>query len=185
MDLLDRLRRLARLGAFLLLGSFCATLRAAATTEYQVKAVFIYNFAQFVQWPDSAFSSPDAPFTIGILGQDPFGGALEEAVRGESVQSHKLVIKRASQPEDLRSCQIVFVSASEKGQYVHVMEVLGPRPILTISDAGGFTQAGGVIDFFRDGARVRFEISPSAAQSNHLKISSQLLKLAKLVGPSP
>src|ERR1700744_5696046 len=103
------------LGLLLLLGVSAAdTARAQEgnSKEYQVKAAFLYNFVQFVKWPAGAFPSPDAPLCIGVLGDDPFNGALEDIIRGESVDGHKLMVKHASSLDDLRDCQLIFVTRS-------------------------------------------------------------------------
>jgi hypothetical protein len=153
----------------------------AQSKEYQVKAAFLFNFAQFVQWPDAAFKGTDTPFSIGILGDDPFGTALDETVKGEAVGGHKFTVQRSHRLVDLANCQIIFVSKSEKNHVAQILSALGSRPVLTVGEIEGFARDGGGINFYIDGTKVRFEINPTTAQNGRLKISSQLMSLGKIV----
>lgn len=185
------LRSVSRVGALLrLTGWFvlCGllifvapqTLRAQSK-EYQVKAAFLYNFAQFVAWPESAFTNADEPFQIGVLGDNPFGADLKETVRGETIHGRTVVIQESRRAENLAGCQIVFISKSEAGRATEVCSKLNSKPVLTVSEAPGFVQRGGVINFYRDGTKVRFEINPDAAEKNGLKLGSELLGVGKIV----
>jgi len=151
--------------------------------EYQLKAAFLFNFAQFVKWPPDSFTNADAPFYIGILGDDPFGSALEETIQGETINNHRLTVVRAQRIEDLKDCQMIFVSRSEEGHVGEILSQLGSRPVLTVSEVESFARNGGDIDFYLSAGKVRFEINPQSAQRCGLKISSQLLSLGKLVKP--
>ena len=166
---------------FILSFAGCDATRAQETREYQLKAAFLFNFAQFVRWPPGCFAGANAPFCIGILGADPFGNALEETIRGETIESHKLIVVRSARIEDLQNCQMIFVSRSEGDHVGEILSQLGAKPILTVSDADSFARDGGAIDFYLAGGKVRFEINPGAAQRRGLKISSQLLSLGKIV----
>ncbi|MDB6019022.1 MAG: YfiR family protein [Pedosphaera sp.] len=159
--------------------------QAAASKEYQIKSAFLFNFAQFVEWPANTFTNAEAPFCIGILGEDSFGRALDETIQGETIQNHKLLIQRSQRLEDLQACQLVFISKSEKGRVAEVLSKLGDRRILTVSELPGFASRGGMINFYLEGKKVRFEINPAAAQREGLKISSQLLSLGKIIEPEP
>lgn len=177
-------------GASSLLGLFILTFILltsrfvhAQTKEYQVKAAFLFNFAQFVQWPTNAFPNAEAPFTIGILGDNPFGRALEETVRNESVQGHRIVVSHSQQLQDVEHCQMVFISKSERGHVGEILSRFAGRNILTVSELPGFANRGGVINFYPEGTKVRFEINAAAAQRERLKISSELLSLGKIVEP--
>jgi hypothetical protein len=149
--------------------------------EYQLKAAFLFNFAQFVKWPPDSFSNPDAPFYIGILGSDPFGSALEETIQGEAINNHRLTVVRARRIEDLKNCQMIFVCRSEEGHVGEILSQIGTKPILTVSEVESFARSGGDIDFYLSGGKVRFEINPQSALRCGLKISSQLLSLGKIV----
>jgi hypothetical protein len=159
--------------------------QTAASREYQIKAAFLLNFAQFVEWPPARFASAEQPFSIGILGDDPFGPALEQTVQGETIHNHRLVIQRSPTIESLKDCQLIFVSRSEKGRVADILSKLDDRDILTVSEIEGFARRGGIINFYLEGNKVRFEINPVSAQRDGLKISSQLLSLGKIVKPSP
>jgi hypothetical protein len=153
----------------------------AAASEYQIKAVFLFNFAQFVDWPPSVFASPDAPFCIGVLGDDPFGENLDEVVRGEHVGNRPIVVKRVRQVEDVEHCQMLYISRSESRQLGSVLARVRERPILTVADLRGFAENGGIIGFVMEANRVRLHVNLEAAQTAQLKISSKLLRTAQLV----
>jgi hypothetical protein len=155
----------------------------AETREYQIKAAFLVNFMQFVTWPPAAFTNADAPFCIGVLGDDPFGAALDQAVRGETVHHHKVVVQRTQRVEDCKDCQMIFVSRSEEKNLAVILPSLNSGPILTVGETRDFARRGGVINFFLEGNKVRFEINPTVAQRGKLKISAQLLNLGKIVEP--
>jgi hypothetical protein len=167
----------------LVLGGFICVLPARAqSNEYQLKAVFLYNFVQFVEWPPGAFPSAETPLRIGILGNDPFGPALDEAIQNASVNHRRLAVVRSGNLADLQECQLIFVSQSEAGQLPQILAAENSRPILTVSDIDHFAQAGGDIGFFLSDGKVRFAINAGAARQSGLKISSQLLNLGRIVG---
>lgn len=155
---------------------------AQPSKEYQVKAAFLFNFTQFVKWPPQAFPSPDTPLTIGVLGSDPFGGALEAMVQGESINHHPLTVVHSQNPADLLGCQLIFVSRSEKDRIGEVLSAVGSRPVLTVSDVDDFARQGGDIDLYLSDGRVRFEINPGSIRRGGLEVSSQLLTLGRIVG---
>jgi hypothetical protein len=170
--------------ALLLLAPRAACAEATAK-EYQVKAAFLFNFARFAEWPATAFADDTAPIRIGILGDDPFGAALDDTVRDEVVRGRKLEVRRARQAKDLADCQLVFVSRSEQERQAEILAALGQRPVLTVSDIEHFAGHGGVIGFYLEGNKVRFEIDPANAQRQQVKLSAQLLRLGRIVGPVP
>lgn len=169
------------LAVLLVLLAWLPAAAAETSKEYLIKAAFLYNFTQFVEWPGDAFADAAAPIRIGILGDDPFGAALDEVVRGETVRNRPLVVVRAQRAEDLKDCHLVFVGRSEAERTEGVLEEFASAPILTVSDNPDFTTHGGVVRFFLDGTKVRFEINPAAAEGIRLKLSAQLLTLGKLV----
>jgi hypothetical protein len=152
-------------------------------SEYQLKAAFLFNFAKFIDWPEKSFAGPQSAFTICVIGQDPFGGALDEylakTIGGRRVQlAH---FPSASAPPQPRSCQIAFVSGSEKTHFHDVIEGLHGSAALLVGDADGFAASGGTIEFMLEDNHIRFSINPEAAQRADLKLSSKLLALAKIV----
>ncbi len=157
--------------------------REAKDKEYRIKAAFLFNFAKFVEWPASAFAQSDTPITIGILGEDPFGTSLDETVRGERVRDRKLAVLRSQKAEDLKDCQLVFVSKSESAHLHDILAVLRSSPTLTVSDVDGFCQLGGVMQFYLDANKVRFRINQAIAQGLGLKLSAQLLSVGKPYAP--
>jgi len=154
--------------------------RAEPSREYAVKAAFIYNFAQFTQWPADAFASPDSAFVIGVIGGDPFDGALEKAVAGKTIAGHPMVVKPVDNVADVGACALVFVPASQEARVSEVLGAVGDKPILTVGETDNFPWAGGVIRFVTEDNKVRFEINSDAADKARLRISSKLMKLARI-----
>lgn len=149
--------------------------------EYQVKAVFLFNFAQFVDWPQEAFPSLDSPLVIGILGDDPFGPYLDEAIKGERVNNRPMIVRRYQRVEDIKVCHILFISRSEGSRMEKVLQQLKGRSILTVGDTDGFSEIGGIIRFAVESSKVRLKINLRAAKDAHLTISSKLLRPAEIV----
>ncbi|MBI1747845.1 MAG: YfiR family protein [Acidobacteria bacterium] len=154
-------------------------------SEYQVKAAFLYNFAKFIEWPDEAFTGAGAPIVFGIIGEDPFGRLLDQAVKGKSIRGREFVVKRLRGSQDAGICHILFISASEKKHVSQILERLKGAPVVTVSELDHFAQAGGIINFFVEENKVRFEINIDAAERAKLKISSKLLALSKVVRDTP
>jgi hypothetical protein len=156
---------------------FCRA--ADDSLEYQVKAAFLLNFTKFIEWPSAAFVNASSPIAICILGEDPFGNALNQIVSGEVVSDRKVVVQKTKQAPPSKSCQVVFFSASEK-DVRRILPGLGPG-VLTVGEGEGFVRDGGMIAFVIENRRVRFEIHQSVAENAGLKLSSKLLSVAKAV----
>jgi hypothetical protein len=156
--------------------------RQQGPSEYELKAAFLFNFAQFVEWPPAAFATPDAPLIIGVLGSDPFGGRLEEVVRGEVVLGHPLEVRRYDRIEDVENCHILFLGRSEGSNLEGILSRLRFRPILTVGEADQFARAGGMIGFVMDRNRIRLRINRGAAEAANLVLSSRLLRPAEIIG---
>lgn len=148
-------------------------------TESQVQAAYLYNFGRFVQWPTAQVSN--GPFTICVFGQDVFGSALNAAVAGATINGKAVVVRRISSIREGVNCQILFISSSEESRLQNVLEVLDKAAVLTVSDIPEFSQRGGMIQFLRNGGRVRFLVNLRAAQNAGLTLSSELLKVAVAV----
>jgi hypothetical protein len=171
------------LAATPLLASGAPLLAAAPPSEYQVKAVFLFNFSQFVEWPAQSLGSPAAPFFICIVGEDRFGAQLDAAVRGENVQGHPFIVKRYEQPDAVdSSCHILFIDTSAAAQLDKITAALGGRAVLTVSDIEHAAEHGAIIQFTNDRNRLRLRINVAAAKSAGLTISSKLLRPAEIVG---
>jgi hypothetical protein len=148
-----------------------------AADEYHVKAVFLYNFAKFVEWPAD---SPAGPMCIGIIGDDPLGPELEQIVNGKTVNGRGFTVKRLK-AETARTCQIVFVALSEKKRFKNILGLLKGAEVLTVGESLGFCESGGVINFEIVDSKVHFEVNLDAAERARLKLSSKLIGLAKIV----
>jgi hypothetical protein len=160
-----------------------APVLAAGPGEYQVKAVFLFNFARFVVWPEQAFGSANAPFSICVVGADPFGAELDATVRGENVQGHPFVIRRYRNPGDIGSdCHILFIGSSPVTQVEQIVGALGERATLTVSDIDQSAEHGAMIQFANENNRLRLRINVAAAKAAGLTISSKLLRPSQIVG---
>ena len=162
---------------------------SSASAEYLIKAGFIYNFAQLVQWPPVAPAQTDSPIVIGILGTDPFGPVIDRVIQDKKLDGRNLVVKRlkwSKEPfKDLKDCNILFVSSSEKEHLDDVIRMVKSLPILTIGETPGFAMHGGIINLTLEGNKVRFEVNIEAAKQANLNVSSRLLALAKIVPQVP
>jgi hypothetical protein len=166
----------------MLLGmSLSGPTRGQEIEEYQVKAAFLYNFAKFVEWPAQAFKKPNAPIVICVLGRNPFGSALEDVIRGKSVEGRAFTLRPVEDGEEASACQILFVVSSEGKRFRSLWGNPKPAGILTVGEVQGFASGGGVINFKLEGGRVRFEINLQAAEQAQLHISAKLLSLAEIV----
>jgi hypothetical protein len=149
--------------------------------EYQVKAAFLFNFAQFVEWPARAFPTAESPFVISILGADPFGSYLDELVKGEKVGGRPFVIRRCSNLQEAGACHILFISRSEHAALKEILHGLKDRSILTISDADAFNRYGGMVRFVMENGKIRLRIQLQSAKDANLTISSKILRPATIV----
>jgi hypothetical protein len=156
--------------------------RAAGPGEYEVKAAFLYNFARFVEWPEPP--GGDGPFVITVLGRDPFGTVLDDTLRGKTVDAKAVQVRRVSRSEEVGGSRIVFICDSEKDRLPAILKSLESAPVLTVGEMTEFAERGGVIRFKVEQDRIRLEINVAAAERSRLRISSQLLKLARIVEPA-
>ena len=162
-------------------GALQGVLEAAPTREYQVKAVFLFNFAQFVDWPADSFAAPNSPVIIGVLGDDPFGGLLEAAVRGETAHGRPLVVQRFSRASEIEVCHVLFISPKDQQNLAEILRDLQGRNILTVGESEDFAKSGGIIRFMTDNGKIRLRINVDAARDANLKLSSKLLRPAEIV----
>lgn len=155
--------------------------RAQALDEYQVKAALLFNFIKFVDWPAEAFNDAGAPIVVGVVGDDPFGNVLDQAIGGKAIHGRPLVARRLRWGQDLRACHLLFISASERKRLPQIIASLSGASVLTLSDMEQFNQQGGMIAFVLEASKVRFAINAGMAEQARLKISAKLLALAKTV----
>ena len=151
------------------------------SSEYLIKAGFIYNFANLMQWPVATFSNPDSPIVIGIIGTDTSGGIIDEVLGGKKVNGRPFAVKHLKRGMDLKGCNIVFVSASETAHLDEILRLVKSLPIVTIGETPSFAQRGGIINFIVVDDKIRFEVNVEAAKQADISISSRLLALAKIV----
>jgi hypothetical protein len=171
----------AALAVAAFLGLFSSTARAQASgpaLEYAVKANYLYKFGPFVSWPDGAFASGASPFNICVLGQDPFGRVLDDAVAGQAVGGHPIAVRRpAAGAYAAAGCHVVYVGRPHGKSVPDVLRTLRSVPVLTVTDQrnGG---GSGIIHFVLRDGRVRFALDARAAQANGMTLSSKLQALA-------
>jgi hypothetical protein len=150
--------------------------------EYHIKAVFLYHFAMFVEWPASSLGSAETPFVIGILGDDPFRSVIDETVSGEKIKGHPIIIQRYKNVHEVKNCHILYISAREAPKLNEILFAIKNRHILTVSDMANFTGVGGIIRFMTRDNKIRLQINSAAAKAADLTISSKLLNVADVVG---
>ncbi|MSU59423.1 MAG: YfiR family protein [Pedosphaera sp.] len=165
--------------------------QSVTLTPNQHKALYLFNFAKYTEWPKEAFASDDAPFVLGILkdptDKDPFGKDIE-IINGKTVKGRKLEIRRFLTVEDVQKsdCQLLFIASSETNKLAQILKALEKSNVLTIAEVDGFLQASGMINLLTEkksaGTQtVAFEVNLLAAQRANLKLDAQLLKLARNV----
>jgi hypothetical protein len=170
----------------LLLGFALASAASAQIIdEYQVKAAFLYNFAKFVEWPALTFKTDKDPVRICVLGQDPFGSALGDAVGGKTVLGRHFALSNISSAEQVTDCQILFISSSERKRLRSIFAELRTTGILTVGETEGFAAEGGIVNFKLADGRVHLEINVEAAGQAKLRINSSVLSLAQIVKTGP
>lgn len=179
----NRLRKICLtvcLGA-LAMSALAVSAAAAEFRASQVKAVFLYNFAKFVEWPAEAFSTADAPLVLGILGPDPVGTAAMQSLADKKVNGRPLEVRLLSSIEGAKGCHILFISAAEQSRLARLLDSLRGSSILTVSDIKRFAEQGGSIGLTTVEQKIRFEINVEAAREAGLVVSSQLLTLATAI----
>jgi hypothetical protein len=154
------------------------SLSAQRGLEYEVKAAFLFNFVQFIEWPPETFADPSTPFLICLYGDDPFGTMLARTVEGEQVGPHPIRIERVATDAPPSRCQLLFVPQSQSGRAASALRA-ADGPMLTVGESPAFLSAGGIINMFVDGGHVRFEVNITAANAKRLNLSSKLLRLAR------
>lgn len=168
--------------ALLTLGPWGATpAPAQVSREYDLKAVFLYNLATFVEWPATAFMTPDAPFVIGVLGSDPFGSVLDGVVADEYVGKHPITVRRFRRGDDVTGCHLLFISNSESRRLPELLRSLGRLPLLTVSDRPAFLEEGGMVRFATRADRLQLFVNVQATRAAELVVSSKLLEVAEVV----
>jgi hypothetical protein len=156
-----------------------AVARGDQAPEYHVKAEFLERFTRFIDWP--AGGEGHGPFLIGVIGENPFSGFLDEIAGERRIKGRLVEIRRLTDPTQVDACQVVFICASERDHLRRILSRTESKPILTIGDTAGFAAAGVLINFYMSNETVRFEMNESAIERSGLKVSARLLKLARIV----
>ena len=151
--------------------------------EYEVKAVYLYNFARFIEWPVEVSAANRDPLILGVIGADPFGPVLDEAVEGRTgPDGPRLVVRRFTRIEDVVHADILFISSSEEERLPQILKTLQGASILTVGEMDRFAERGGMVALRLEDKKVRFDVNLGAVRRARLKLSSHLLKLARIVG---
>ncbi len=173
------------LGFILLAVAGAAAADPEMEREYGVKAAYLYNFAKFVSWPETAFSSAREPIQICVLGRDDFGGSLEAVVSGKRVHGRYVVVRKlqGGGPGDgeAANCNILFVSESEQGREPSIFAAVAGRSVVTVGEVDGFAKNGGMINCIARGTKLKFQLNRKVAEDGNISVSSRLVKLAELV----
>ncbi len=166
------------------------------SSEYQVKAAFLYNFIKFVDWPQKKAANNNESFTIGIIGKDPFGEAFTP-IKGKKIKNRNVIVKQFDTFEELKKsskgdksklnekiqaikkCHLLFICTSEKKNLKEIINLVKEDGVLTVGEMPNFIESGGITNFLLEDKKVRFEINVTAAKRAGLKIRSQLLRMAK------
>ncbi len=172
-------------GLLILVGAIRTAGQDSATPEYRIKATFLSQIPNFVEWPADAFATADAPFLICVYGEFAFGTSLAESIRGRTVRGRKLQVRWLGKLQEATACQILFVSHSEQRHYALVKAAVGNLDVLTVGETVDFLGAGGVIYFSFEREVLRFEVNLEAATEARLKMSARLLVMARRVFSAP
>ena len=182
-----KMRKLIMLSiAFAILGA--ASVRAdgrSALLERRVKAAFLYKFGGYVEWQPWAFPTPDAPFTIGVVGDDALARELAIVVADRMIGTRRVLVTALAERDSVQVLQMLFVARSASPQLSQLMRDIRQRPVLVVTEWEGALNEGSMINFVLRNARVRFEISLSQAERHGLALSSRLLGVARSVVTGP
>lgn len=146
-----------------------------------LKAIFILNFTQFVEWPSENWIADDEPLVITVLQDKSLASILRKVVKGESKDNHPIIVKEINDLTELQSSHILFVGENYWNEATKVFSHTNGKGLLTVSDAVDFTENGGVIGFYLDDGKMRIQINRTAASYNRLKVSSKLLSVARII----
>lgn len=152
---------------------------AEAPLAAGVKAAYVYNFLKFVEWPQGALAAVETPIVLGVLGQDAVATELD-GVQGRKAKARTVQVRRVEDPKDLAACQLAYIGDSAVNRLPEVFRALRGTHVLTVADSPEFIEQGGMVSFMLEGSNVRFRICPERAEAAGLKLSSQLLEVARL-----
>jgi hypothetical protein len=152
--------------------------------EYEIKAAYLLNFPNFVDWPEAANAETQSPIRLCLVGSDPLGSALSRMVADRLSRGRSVLLRRVARTESMTDCQILYISPSETKFIPQILDSLRSSSVLTVGESDQFAAQGGMIQLVMEDNRIRFKINPSAASQAGLRISSKLLSLAQIVAPA-
>lgn len=152
-----------------------------ATDEYTAKAAFLYKFARYAKWPESAFRDKDSPLRVAVFGEDPFGRALDEVLKDKRIGPHPLACARFRSLADLDDCHLLFVPNGSAAELERIRQHYKDQPVLIVGDSLAAAEEGAVIGLYLERSKVRFAVNTESLRRSSLELSSELLKLAKLI----
>lgn len=168
---------------------FSAALHIAVTAsfaqiskEYQLKAVFLWRLAQFTEWPPTAFEHADSPTVICVLGDNPFGDALDAAVRDETANGRKIVVQHHRAVQEIKMCHVLYISGSAARQIKEISAALAGRSILSVRDSDGSDRYDTIVRFITEQNRINLRINLKAATAARLVLDPRLLRAAEIAG---
>jgi hypothetical protein len=169
------------LGLGLLLGGPALGAEGQTSLENKVKSACLYNFAVLTEWPAGAFAGPEAPLVIGLAGDVPFAAVLKDGLRGKTLGGRQIVVRVVGAIGEADQCHLLFIGTLEPERAAALLGAVAAKPVLTVSEARGFAQRGGILNLVKVEGSIKFEANPDAAARARLKLGSQLLKLARVI----
>jgi hypothetical protein len=166
------------IGLILMLSAPCRA--DGPTREQQVKAAFIYNFTQFVDWPPEAFDKDDSPLIVAMLGDDSLAGALDKAMDKKTAGSRPIVVKHFATLDDLGPCHLLFVPATQDSNLSALFDKIKGKPILAVGESDAFMPAGGTMHLFLEDGKMKFEVNSDVCDAIKLHPSAKLMSLARI-----
>jgi hypothetical protein len=173
------------LSAILWPGQPATAAEPVVTKEYQVKAAFLYNFTKFVEWPAAKFADTNAPIVIGVLGRNPCGAVLAETIKDRKVNGRGIQVRQISTVAEVKGLHLLFITAAETSRFEGLAAALQESTVLGVGESEAFLTRGGTIMFALEEDKVRFEVDLNSAERAQLRVSAQLLKLARKVRKTP
>jgi hypothetical protein len=184
MNFANQPGRIIRLAATLLISLLLGWPGALAADDLpgvanKVKAAMLLNFTKYVEWPPLSLPTPNTPLVVGVIGKNPLVAEIETTLAGRMVERRVLIVRQFSDALEAGECHVFFIPASERKRIPKVLEHFKTRPVLTVSDAEGFLEEGGMIALRKEANTIKFDINQKAAEKAGLKVSSKLLQLAR------
>lgn len=176
------MRYLIHLVAFACLVGAVGDHHPVTAPEYSIKAVFLYNLIKYTEWPSlPARADPTGAIVLAVIGDDPFGNTLDQAVQDRTVRGRHIVVARFAGAKDIKPCHVAFVSGSDSARLTELIHILTAQSVLVVGDSKETARAGAAVNFFMEQGKLRFDVNSPSTQRSHIALSSQLLKLARRV----